>query len=461
MKNKFLKVIMTATAKATAMAMLVGFGGTSDSTSTSTGTTTATDSATTTEAETSEEVVVTEMSFIFADGDEGAKAIMNTVVNGFNESHPEYNITIQAGDGSAYSEIVQAKVQTGEFPDIVEMRDTAIYVRAGMLEPISPEVEALFQSTVKFDGVTYTAPMSGGNTMGIIYNAAYFAENGLEEPTTWDEFIALCDQIKALGDMSPLVVGASDVWHMGFLYQICYGNSVTANNPNFIADCYAGTEDFLSDNFREAMEDLTNIISSYAQTGWASTADAQIATFLVNDMSAMMCSGTHMFDQIAQADPDFEMGWFPIPDEDGKLHLIGGGGASGWALSAESAQDPTIKAGFDAFMMYFFEPANYKTYCETISMTPTTVADTGMEASPIFQEVLDAVRDDADTLNGVMWNGEVGDKELPPDFRNFVYKTVIEIAGGSKTLDAGIAEIQTQWEVAMGTFNPVTGVGIE
>ena len=64
-----------------------------------------------------------------------------------------------------------------------------------------------------------------------------------------------------------------------------------------------------------------------------------------------MYSGTHMFSQIAQADPEFEMGWFAIPSPDGKTRLVGGGGVGGLAISAEAAKDPDKKAGWVALLM--------------------------------------------------------------------------------------------------------------
>lgn len=42
---------------------------------------------------------------------------------------------------------------------MMEMRDTAMYVRAGKIAPLSDDVKALFTSTVDFDGVTYTRPL--------------------------------------------------------------------------------------------------------------------------------------------------------------------------------------------------------------------------------------------------------------------------------------------------------------
>lgn len=197
----------------------------------------------------------------------------------------------------------------------------------------------------------------------------------------------------------------------------------------------------------------------YAQDGWASTPDAQITTFLVNDMAAMMYSGTHMFSQISQADPEFEMGWFAIPSPDGKTRLVGGGGVGGLAISAESAQDPDKKAAAEAFIKFFYEPENYKVYCETLSAIPSTVETPDLDVLDVFQEVIDA-NATADDL-APMWNGRVGDNELPPDFRNFTYKTLIEVLQGTRDIDSACEELNKTWQVGMQSFNPITGVGIE
>ena len=114
----------------------------------------------------------TELTYIFADGDEGAKASMNEIVNKFNETYPDITVTIEPGNGGAYSEFIKTKDSVGEFPDVMEMRDTAMYVRAGKLEPLSDDIVSLFTTTTAFDGKVYTAPLGGENTNGIIYNKA-------------------------------------------------------------------------------------------------------------------------------------------------------------------------------------------------------------------------------------------------------------------------------------------------
>ncbi len=400
----------------------------------------------------------TELTFIFADGDEGAKESMNEIVNRFNEANPDITVTIEPGNGGAYSEFLKTKDSVGEFPDVMEMRDTAVYVRAEKLEPLSDEIVSLFKTTTDFGGKVYTAPLAGENTNGIIYNKKYFDDNKLEEPATYDEFIELCETIKEKGDMAPLVVGGQDIWHMGFLYHKAYNDQVLSQDPDFIEHCYDGSKDFSDETMKKTFEELQEIFQ-YAQDGWSSTPDAQITTFLVNDMAAMMYSGTHMFSQIQSAAPDLEIGWFPIPSPDGKLRLVGGGGVGGLAVSAEAAQDPAKKEAAEKFIKFFYEPDNYKVYCEKLSAIPATVEEPELDVADVLQEVIDATNE-ADEL-APMWNGRTGNNELPPDFRNFTYKTLIEVLQGTRDIDSACEELNKTWKVGMESFNPLTGVGIE
>lgn len=443
--------------------MLAGCGG-SGTTDATTATTAApgTEAATTVAASTAggtdaaaDSIVTepTELIYIFADGDEGAKASMNEIVKRFNETYPDITVKIEPGNGGAYSEFLKTKESVGEFPDVMEMRDTAVYQRAGMLEPLSDEIVSLFKTTTEFDGNTYTAPLAGENTQGIIYNKTYFDENGLTEPKTYDEFIALCQTIKDKGDMAPLVIGGQDIWHMGFWFYKAYNDQVMSQDVDFIKHCYEGTKDFSDPAITATFEELQEIFQ-YAQDGWVSTPDAQITTFLVSDMAAMMYSGTHMFSQIEDADPNFEMGWFAVPSPDGKTRLVGGGGAGGLAISAESAKDANKKAAAEEFIKFFYAPENYVVYCDKLNAIPSTVETPATNASPVLQEVIEATAN-ADDLS-VMWNGRIGENELPPDFRNFMYKTTVEIIQGQRDIPSACEELNKTWKVAMENFNPLT-----
>ncbi|WP_279072213.1 extracellular solute-binding protein, partial [Gemmiger formicilis] len=170
------KALSAAMAAGMTAVMLAGCGSSASSAAESTAPAESTSAAASTEAA-AESVVSapTALSFVFADGDDTFKTQMNKIVDDFNAANPDITITIEPGDGGSYSEFLKTKDSVGEFPDMMEMRDTAMYVRAGKVAPLSDDVKALFTSTVDFDGVTYTAPFSGANTMGIMYNKKYFA----------------------------------------------------------------------------------------------------------------------------------------------------------------------------------------------------------------------------------------------------------------------------------------------
>jgi raffinose/stachyose/melibiose transport system substrate-binding protein len=257
--------------------------------------------------------------------------------------------------------------------------------------------------------------------------------------------------------MSPLVIGGQDIWHIGFWYSKIYTDDMLVENPDFIAQCYAGESKFNDPRMVRTFEDVASVFQ-YAQDGWASTPDAQITTFLVNDMSAMMFSGTHMFTQIYDASPEFSLGWFPVPDRAGKVNLVGGAGVGGFSLSAEAAKDPAKKEAFELFIKFFFGKENYKSFLETMSYLPTTVDATAVEGTPVYQDVIAAVNS-ADYLSP-MWNGLSGKNELPPDFRNFTYKSAVEVIQGTRTIESALEEMQKAWDVAALSFNPVTGAGL-
>lgn len=393
-----------------------------------------------------------EISFVYADGDEMGKAAMLEMVNRFNEQHEDIVVRVKPGNGNPYDEILKTLESVGEFPDILETYNVAAYVRAGMLAELPEDIAALFKNPVSIDGKVYTAPQSNNNTLGIVYNKRYFAENGLEEPRTYDEFKELCRRIGEMGDMYPLVVGAQDLWHIGFWFHKIYSDQVTSLDPDFIMHCYEGSRDFSDISFRRALEEMREMIQ-YAQPEWASTPDAQVASYLIQGRAAMLYSGGHMLLTIPNLDSGFEIGWFAIPSPDGKLRMTGGAAANGFAISAEAARNPDRKAAAEEFIRFFFAKENYQYYCDARDIVPTTVDAPERQYSDLMKKMMEAL-ESADEV-GPMWNNEIGNRELPFDFRNFTYKTVIEVLQGKRDIDSACEEINKIWESSTRSFNPL------
>lgn len=397
----------------------------------------------------------TELTMIFADGDEGAKAAVNEVVRRFNEAYPDITLYVEPTTaGSSYSAYLKTKDSVGELPDIMEMRDTAVYVRAGKLSPLPEDIVSLFSDTETFDGQVYTSPFGMENPQGIFYNKAYFEGNGWTEPETYEEFLQLCDAVSEKGEMAPLAVGGGDEWHMGFLFQMAYNDRVLSQDADFIRHCYEGTKDFSDRCFQEACMDLQTLFS-YAREGWAKTPDAELGSLLAEGEAAMVFTGIQMITAVSDAYPDFDMGWFAVPCHDGKLRMVGGVSANGLAISAEAAEDPDKKAAAEEFLRFFFKKENYSSFCEAICTIPALKEPPEITGHPLLQEVCEDVAAADETF--LMWNQMDGDNELPVDFRDFTYATLIKMLQGEITVSETCAQLNRRWEALTQAFNPLEG----
>lgn len=173
----------------------------------------------------------------------------------------------------------------------------------------------------------------------------------------------------------------------------------------------------------------------------------------------MMYTGRHILCKLEQQELDFELGGFSIPSPDGKLRLVSGPSADGLAISAKAAQDPDKKAAAEEFLRFFFAKENYRYYCEALDILPTTVDAPDIQYSSVGQELLEDLA--CADITGPMWNAEIGAKELPSDFRNAVYETVVEVLQGSIDIETACTQINSVWQRSTQNFNPISGVGAE
>ena len=130
-----------------------------------------------------------------------------------------------------------------------------------------------------------------------------------------------------------------------------------------------------------------------------------------------------------------------------------GAAANGFAISAEAARNPVRKAAAEEFIRFFFAKENYQYYCDARDIVPTTVDAPERQYSDLMKKMMEAL-ESADEV-GPMWNNEIGNRELPFDFRNFTYKTVIEVLQGKRDIDSACEEINKIWESSTRSFNPL------
>lgn len=398
----------------------------------------------------------TTIRFLYATGDETWNAVVDQVVTAFNEQSDTTEVKLDPlPAGSDYATALKTVDATGNWPAVVDMRDTLTYVNAGKLAGIPDEVTALLEPDAyapAADGEVYTVPYSALNGelgMNIVYNKAYFEEHDLEVPETYDDFIDLLDEIKSNGDV-PLATAAAEVWPSDQLWKPLAAPTFAEFSDdggfwNVAAEGGASVADL-----KAPLEELKMIMDNYVLEGWQSTADAQTTTLLVNEQAVMATSsaGLGRLMDINKVDPEFDAGLFIIPDEDGKINVLKnsvvGDTAGGLAISSQAAENEDEYASAVEFLTYFYsvDAANLMEASGWIS--PNILKSDEVERNDTIPGAEDffALLENPD----LVWYENAPTLSTFSSVNTFLRQSRIEMQDGQTTIDETIAKVQAELE---------------
>ncbi|MBN2983105.1 ABC transporter substrate-binding protein [Cohnella algarum] len=368
-----------------------------------------------------------EFTIGYATGDPATKQAIADSIKAFTEANPHINIVdVSEGTTSSYLDWLKTKDAVGEFPDLVEMRDTQLFADAGKIVELPQDLVDLFETVPEVDGKKYNAPLTLTAPQGIIYSKKAYADAGVTElPKTYGEFLDIQEKLKATG-MTPIVVGGKDIFHMGFWLNKFLIDEVYVHDPDWNSKRTAKQVSFTDEGPVKAMTDYKELFRKYVDKGFLSTADNQTASILVSGKAAQLFSGPWMFTQIAEADPSFEFGFYALPDEEGKVNVLGLPTPAGWSLSAEAAKDADKLEAMKAFVRFFFSPEQYAAYLKTANGIPSTKEKVTYESTPQMQTVLELMAD-PNVTKSLAINNWWGENLIPPQFRNWYYKLMQEL----------------------------------
>lgn len=265
------------------------------------------------------------------------------------EAVPDVEIEYQFIDNSSYSTIIDTQLSAGEGPDIIcESPATALkHAKLGYLADLS-ELGALYSnagtSVYSYNGSVYALPGISWFE-GVYYNKAIFAENGIELPTTFDEYIAVCKQFMDLG-IKPLSAGLKS-WE-----------PMLKNSMAFVTAEYLSTSEGkgFGEAYREGTTTLDGVWNTYIEK-WSDMITEGVYTTDMTGIdhdqaldefatggSAMFCSGPWDLEAIQSKNPDLELGMFPFYGTTASAGWLIGGPGCGFAANASSENlEATLK----------------------------------------------------------------------------------------------------------------------
>ncbi len=370
---------------------------------------------------------------------------INWALDGFKSANPDIAIEEVASEQSAYKTKLQTAMASGNAPDVFYSLPGGFlkaFVDSGQVAKLDDELakdgwgdgfipSAL--SAVAFDGGTYAVPIDL-DAAAVWYNKKMFAANNWSVPATWDEFLALCETIKA-ANIVPLALGNKDSWPATFWFQ--YG-MLRAKGAGVMDAFVAGDAGatFLPEGVQAAglISELAS--KQYFPQGANGMSAAEGNILFINGQAAMVLNGTWQIGMSADAGDDFELGYFPFPT------LSGGQGDPSDAIAGVAATFAMSEKAADkeaglTFLRYITSEPVMRKYVEMrktmVTLKGATTADV---AGPVLAGVVADVIEKATNLDGFY------DTAMAPKAADTYYQQIQGLIEGTVTPEQAAQAIE-------------------
>ncbi len=245
-----------------------------------------------------------------------------TVEEAFNASHDDIHLTISSPNDAMA--ILKTRFIREDYPDIIGIGgdiNYSYFVDADILADISGYAgmqdvnegylqiaEAL--ELVPVDG-TYILPYAA-NAAGILYNREMFEQHGWQIPETWEEMLALCDEIEAAGIL-PFYFGFKDTWTCLAPWNAMAVELAPADTTKQVNK---GQTTFTKE-YGELAEKYLALLPYGPDDPFAYSYNDACTAFARGE-SAMYPIGSYAAPQILSVNPDLQIDSFVMPASDAK-----------------------------------------------------------------------------------------------------------------------------------------------
>ena len=284
---------------------------------------------------------VTTINWWTRDG-EGQK----TLTEAFNESHEDIQVKLTQLPFDQFVSKVGTGVRGSNGPDVLDfdVADSPLFAATGVLADITDQVDGLdFKDALNpgmltlgtYQDKVYSVPFNAGPSF-MLYNKTLFEQAGLDPetpPSTWDEIKTAATAVAALGDdvYGFDIPGACGgglsftaqpyIWASG-------GETMTDPGPDQVTTYAESPEVAATFNFYKEMWD-GGLVSPAAKTTDCATWGTEWRAGKVGIITA----GAWMIEWAEESGA--EVGYFPIPGQDGGISTFAGGNNDGIVASSE------------------------------------------------------------------------------------------------------------------------------
>jgi len=252
--------------------------------------------------------------------------------------------------------MIKMKLNSGECPDIIDYNVPAVY---DIIDPASNFADMTGEAwtdrliipgnvTAK-DGKIYGFPfLSVPGLHGFIYNKDVFDKAGVEVPATWDELLAACEKIKESGT-TPIFM-PKDTWVPQILMTDNFAKILGADGCKDFADKILKNETKWSDvpEFAEVLDKYLELYQKgYVNSNFASATYDDAIAAVADGTAAMHFNGDFFATSVLEANPEAQIGMFPISMKEGADVITENMSSAGFVAYKNSENLDVVKKIFD------------------------------------------------------------------------------------------------------------------
>ncbi|MEY8353944.1 extracellular solute-binding protein [Lachnospiraceae bacterium 54-53] len=349
--------------------------------------------------------------------DDPCNSFIEKKVAEYEAAHPDLDIEITSAQNQPYKEKIKVVVGSDECPDIFfswggEFSER--FIRENLILDLTPYMEKdgawkdslLPTQMVEYttdDGMIYGVPFRLDGKL-FFYNKDIFEKEGIEIPETWEEFLAVCDKLKAAG-ITPLAEGNQDLWpachYVGTLNQMLVADDVRAKDYN------PKTGEFTDPGYVKALEYYQQLVP-YMNAGVNGQTHDMARLGFTQGQTAMLYAELVEITNVKQENEDLNWGMFnfPLVEGAGNPDLLTGS-PEGFVISSKTKYpDECVE-----FLKWFLGPEVGAAQAEEVGWFN---ASKGVDADLKDQSLIDA------------YQAISSAKEMGPWFDSSLYSTVCD-----------------------------------
>ncbi len=362
-----------------------------------------------------------------------AAAYFNTVEEEFNAPHDNIHLTISSPNDAMT--ILRTRFIREDYPDIIGIGgdiNYSYFVDADILADVSgyQGINDIKPAYLDIAEALELVPTEGSyalpyvaNAAGILYNKDIFNENGWVIPESWDELIALCDQIQAAGKQ-PFYFGFKDTWTC-----LAPWNSMAVDlaPADVTKQVNRGTTTF-STEYREVAEKYLQLLQ-YGPNDPFAYGYNDACTAFARGEAVMYPIGSYAVPQILSVNPDLNVDSFVMPANDSKDGNTLNSGVD--LLFAVTAACENKEAAYEV-LDFLFADENIQKYIDAQNAIPCKEGDFAL----------------ASMLDGMMSYIEAGNMT---DYQDHYYPSEMAVDAQIQTflihkdVDAFLKKFDTDW----------------